>query len=222
MSTEIIVTENSISNNTLLKICNDCKHSKSLNEFPKSLVEWNGYNVICKKCFIIKRNEKELHNKLKRNYKLETDPYKANIIYKTIITLENKITIENNSYKKKYRLNRYKILERNNLYIKKARKIKSIDIKVEIARQYVSWFIKPKILKRDKHKCILCSLENIKFEVHHIIPVSMNKKLVKEETNLVTLCKDCHKKAHGTSFRDIDYIITEQLKQYIRIIYAKP
>jgi hypothetical protein len=71
MSTEITVTENIITNNILLKICNDCKQSKSLIEFPKSLVEFDGYSTICKKCFIIKRNEKELYNKLKRNYKTE-------------------------------------------------------------------------------------------------------------------------------------------------------
>ena len=49
------------------------------------------------------------------------------------------------------------------------------------------------ILDRDNNKCVLCSSKK-RLEVHHIVPYRMCKK--HEESNLITLCRECHKKLY--------------------------
>jgi len=47
-------------------------------------------------------------------------------------------------------------------------------------------------LKRES-ECIACGKDSIKdLEVHHIVPVHINKTLELEPSNLVTLCTRCH------------------------------
>jgi len=60
------------------------------------------------------------------------------------------------------------------------------------------------VLVRDNYKCRMCdySLKNdFNFtkglEVHHIIPASEEMALYLDKDNLITLCKDCHKKIHS-------------------------
>jgi hypothetical protein len=52
------------------------------------------------------------------------------------------------------------------------------------------------ILKRDNYTCFKCGA-NSKLEVHHIKKWSRYPNLRFEPTNLITVCKKCHKKIHS-------------------------
>jgi len=53
------------------------------------------------------------------------------------------------------------------------------------------WYsIRLRILERDNHTCRKCGKINSK-EVHHLIPYNLTKN--NSDTNLITLCKRCHK-----------------------------
>jgi hypothetical protein len=67
------------------------------------------------------------------------------------------------------------------------------------------------ILQRDGFKCQLCP-SSTALVVHHIIPKTRDVNLVMRCSNLVTLCKTCHKnKAHAGCFRNLDIEIATQL-----------
>lgn len=71
-----------------------------------------------------------------------------------------------------------------------------------------------KVLKRDNYRCVLCnSRKNI--TLHHIIPIIINPDKRKDINNIVTLCFDCHKKAHGISWNQVDEAIAEKLTNYV-------
>lgn len=57
-----------------------------------------------------------------------------------------------------------------------------------------------KILERDLHLCRLCLhngyVNNKQLEVHHIISLRSNFELRLEDSNLITLCRDCHELVH--------------------------
>ena len=57
-----------------------------------------------------------------------------------------------------------------------------------------------KILERDLHLCRLCLhngyVNNKQLEVHHIISLRANFELRLEDSNLITLCRDCHELVH--------------------------
>ena len=50
------------------------------------------------------------------------------------------------------------------------------------------------ILKEDKYLCRICRTESKEKHVHHIVPLS--KYGSNHQTNLITLCYDCHNKVH--------------------------
>ena len=50
------------------------------------------------------------------------------------------------------------------------------------------------VLHRDNYTCQCCGKKNCKLEVHHIIFRSSGG--TDDETNLITLCKECHKRVH--------------------------
>ena len=54
---------------------------------------------------------------------------------------------------------------------------------------------KEAILNRDNYTCQICKAKNTRLEVHHIIYRSNGG--TDDENNLITLCKDCHKKIHS-------------------------
>jgi len=70
-------------------------------------------------------------------------------------------------------------------------------------------------LKRDNYKCALCSRIGHIVQVHHIVPVHINKDLLCELTNLVTLCRLCHKRAHPKGVKTLDEAIAIKLQEYI-------
>ena len=53
---------------------------------------------------------------------------------------------------------------------------------------------KEAILKRDKYACQICSKKHTRLEVHHIVYRSQGG--TNDESNLITLCKDCHSRVH--------------------------
>jgi len=79
--------------------------------------------------------------------------------------------------------------------------------------------IRDYIIKRDKYLCVMCG--NVAEEVHHNIhlnPGNINNQMISmHESNLISLCKDCHFKQHaqkksdeiseGYIFDDDGYII---------------
>lgn len=58
------------------------------------------------------------------------------------------------------------------------------------------------ILKRDKFTCVLCKQVGYKLRVHHIEKFSENINKRADPKNLITLCEECHKKAHDYNFNN--------------------
>ena len=58
-----------------------------------------------------------------------------------------------------------------------------------------------RILQRDGYKCRNCRRsvkeKEVELEIHHIVPKAMNGS--DKDSNLATLCRECHKAAHGWS-----------------------
>jgi len=50
------------------------------------------------------------------------------------------------------------------------------------------------VLKRDGHRCRACSSTQ-GLEVHHVVMRSLGGK--DDATNLIALCRDCHRSVHG-------------------------
>lgn len=68
-------------------------------------------------------------------------------------------------------------------------------------RRTVSTQQREEILQRDNHECRNCKQSSwnhdIVLEVHHIVPKAMNG--TDSSSNLVAVCRQCHKAAHGWS-----------------------
>lgn len=56
--------------------------------------------------------------------------------------------------------------------------------------------LRRKVVKRDGYKCQMpnCGKNENSLQVHHIVRYADNYMLRNNERNLITLCKDCHKK----------------------------
>lgn len=70
--------------------------------------------------------------------------------------------------------------------------------------------LKGEVLKRDNFKCVLC-LAKGNIHVHHIIPKIEDVTKFFDLTNMITLCIDCHKKAH----LNVNYLIDKQLQSIL-------
>ena len=57
--------------------------------------------------------------------------------------------------------------------------------------------IREKVLERDLYTCQWCGSQK-RMEVHHIIPYRISK--AHKETNLISLCRKCHKKTYNKEF----------------------
>lgn len=74
-------------------------------------------------------------------------------------------------------------------------------------RDTVAWRkVSIAIRKRDKYLCKLCLhngiINNRDLTVHHIIPITENKDLCMDGSNLITLCRQCHELVeHDVSYR---------------------
>ena len=72
------------------------------------------------------------------------------------------------------------------------------------------------ILARDKFTCQLCYKQDHKLNVHHIIPVNIDSNLASDKSNLITLCRYCHKTlAHNNNWHKTNYYIQRYLQSII-------
>lgn len=65
------------------------------------------------------------------------------------------------------------------------------------------------IIKREESKCQMCgkSLEYQECELHHIIPLSMDKSLMDSLDNMMLLCNECHRAIHCNPFLNVSVIV---------------
>jgi len=66
------------------------------------------------------------------------------------------------------------------------------------------------VFKRDNFKCQLCGCTG-KINAHHIKPISLFPELACDITNIITLCVECHKKAHNNHFKQINVVMSRLL-----------
>ena len=88
----------------------------------------------------------------------------------------------------------------------------NIDFK-EDDLSLLSQKIRDEILERDNYSCILCKNNNrVILNVHHIIPRNVNKELINDKFNLITLCLNCHKQLHNNIKQTNERVKSEKLK----------
>jgi DNA mismatch repair ATPase MutL len=84
-------------------------------------------------------------------------------------------------------------------------------------REFLTFVCKDYILARDNFQCQLCPSRD-KLIIHHILPVQhdLDDKNILNPKNLVTLCPECHKKAHNYFWKSLNLKIAQQLLTLIR------
>ena len=81
---------------------------------------------------------------------------------------------------------------------KKNTKLKKFNYKLQYKQQLETpqWKMKRSlILKRDSFKCVLCDSKQ-ELQVHHIRYIDGKQCWEYENSDLITLCGDCHRKVH--------------------------
>lgn len=77
-----------------------------------------------------------------------------------------------------------------------------IEEKIVVEGREVSPNLKDYVISEDGNECVKCG-SNTSLEIHHIIPYIDGGD--DSFQNLVTLCKDCHLKAHGGDRGGVNY-----------------
>jgi hypothetical protein len=90
------------------------------------------------------------------------------------------------------------------------------DVLMTEAHEHIYGLLRPLmklIYSRDNRQCAICSYKGHKLEIHHIVKRSDDISLAYEPTNVITLCKTCHRtKAHlGNCAGIVDEQIAKQL-----------
>ena len=87
-----------------------------------------------------------------------------------------------------------------------------LSLPIRTARWLVSLHTKPLVLKRDGYACILCK-SALNLKCHHILPANFISDSAKlhDRLNLVTLCGDCHLKAHLGNYNKLDFLLASTL-----------
>jgi hypothetical protein len=103
---------------------------------------------------------------------------------------------------------------------KKYRQAKNLNPNIPMSNQsrLIRWEvdkIKKFVKARDFDTCVLCGIKAKPLHIHHIVSIYEDSTLATQLTNLVCLCKTCHKKAHPNGSKSVDKSIQQQLKQYI-------
>ncbi len=80
--------------------------------------------------------------------------------------------------------------------------------------EYFNW--RKSIFERDNYTCQECNVSSDKLQAHHIYPVSTHPFLIYYKNNGITLCKECHKKAHNFNFAST--ISKKNIKKYLSLI----
>ena len=194
----------------ITKFCPKCKKEKDIHKFAGNKASKDGLYYRCKSC-VNKYNKQ--HNTLE-----STKESKAQ--YR-----ENNYEELSNKEKLRYQENRVKILERQKRkHKRKKKKLKQAPNYEQLSlRAYVTFVLKPKVLKRDNYTCVLCNVMFMwrELQVHHIIPVNIDPTKITDLDNLTTLCFNCHlDKAHNGHYKDLNLEIMQQL-QWRTLSYAK-
>lgn len=78
------------------------------------------------------------------------------------------------------------------------------------------WFkIRERVLKRDDHTCQDCNVST-NLVVHHIVPIKSTG--TNHLTNLVALCRECHRHAHDERIRESSKQQTADASRYLLTI----
>lgn len=76
---------------------------------------------------------------------------------------------------------------------------------MDSSRPDVDKATRAKVLRRDKRTCQMCFKKRRILEVHHILKYSVYSSVRNEESNLITLCKKCHKSIQNKETYFIKY-----------------
>lgn len=68
------------------------------------------------------------------------------------------------------------------------------NAKIRSSSEYAKW--RKAVFERDHFTCQMCGRYGCKLNAHHIRPFSKYPEYRLDIDNGITLCKDCHKKAH--------------------------
>jgi 5-methylcytosine-specific restriction endonuclease McrA len=188
----------------MVKKCSKCGVEKELTEFPRDKSRKDGYGYWCRLC--------SKNNRTKERVKQYNNTFMS--------TVKGRKQRQQNV--KKWRLkNKDKIREQGKRYQKTYYSKYPEKANLLPNRKYVTWILKPIVLERDNNTCQYCLATGIPLNCHHIIPVKYAPETVKDINNLITLCKDCHKKVHDNNTKTYDPVWAElalernlQLKQY--------
>lgn len=104
---------------------------------------------------------------------------------------------------------------------KEYRKSLGLDPNKPIKKRESGGRLSKRIFERDCFTCVICSTKGCELNAHHILPFRGNEELVYEETNLVTLCRDCHFEVHNFNFISggLNEDLTNILIKYIESQY---
>jgi hypothetical protein len=197
----------------MLKICSKCKVEKETDYFCKDKNRKDGLYPQCKDCQAISRQRitKESRQRYNKKYCESEKGIKTRHAYAI-------------SDKKKQQDKAYASTPAGKEVRKRAQKT-YFELHQDIAelraiRTYITFVIKPEILKRDNYSCQLCHTDR-NLICHHIIPVNIDPEQILNRSNLITLCEDCHSKAHNGSWHDINTEIASKLTSSLSPTFIK-
>ena len=83
-------------------------------------------------------------------------------------------------------------------------------------RKEISIEIRKQVYARDGYQCRLCHNIGGRLTLHHKIPIYVNKGMVKDKDNLVTLCQQCHYKINNHEVENENIFGTERIPYHSR------
>lgn len=222
------------------KVCSKCKEELDISQFGKNRSKKNGIQSQCKKCekeFKTKNRDhiREFDRKYKKEHKQQTKEYNSKYreIHKKEIEERRK---KDRDYYKLYRetkKNEKQLYDRQYRTKNKTRIAERVSKKFKLncetskefkhkfeGRRYVTFALKPNIVKRDGYKCSLCGSEK-DLKSHHIKPVKTSPDLIEEVSNLAIVCKDCHLyKCHDGNWQKINKSVAKYLEAFVLYSYG--
>lgn len=76
--------------------------------------------------------------------------------------------------------------------------------------------LKDQVLERDGHRCTWCNEDNVSLlQSHHKMPFNRYPKLRYKIENLVTICKECHKKTLSYGGNMQKYIFKKEVEEFV-------
>jgi len=201
-------------NNT--KTCNKCKTEKEISEFYKRPDRKSRLSSRCKVCLLE-------YSKLQRE--LHPEKRKA-IVNKYCLNNKEKIArrdaIYYSKHQEKYKIRHIKWVKNNpkKVLIAKKKYYEMYPEKLTDRKKFQE-LVSPIIFNRDNYTCCLCNTNSGPLNAHHISSWAKDIENRFNEQNIITLCKDCHCKAHNNGkYKTINEDIKLQLQIIIRKKYA--